>query len=59
MSQYRVYAFDVRGHIDAPPRILECDNDKEAIRRARQLVDGKPIEVWLDAACLIRIEPEE
>jgi len=59
VSQYRVYVFDVRGHIDALPRILDCASDGETIQQARQLVDGKTVEVWLGMTCTVRIEPEE
>jgi hypothetical protein len=58
MTQYRVYVFDVRGHIEGPPRMLECDNDSEAILRARELMGRQPIEIWLNATRIAHLEPE-
>ena len=46
MATYRVYFLDDGAHISRPPIILECADDDEAARKARQYIDGKDIEVW-------------
>jgi hypothetical protein len=46
VSEYKVYVLDADEHVGAPAHGIECDNDEEAIRQARQYVDGKPVEVW-------------
>jgi hypothetical protein len=45
MSEYRVYVIGLDGHfINAV--LLDCANDKAAIESARQLIDGKDLELW-------------
>ena len=45
VSKYRAY-FLKDGHVIGPPAILICDNDREAVKRAKQLRDCADIEVW-------------
>jgi hypothetical protein len=45
MNQYRIYTFRDDGHFAAVKR-LECANQKEAVQKARQLVDGQDGELW-------------
>jgi hypothetical protein len=45
MPDYRVYIVGSDGHFfNSVP--LECDDDTEALERAKQLVDGHDIELW-------------
>ena len=45
MQEYRVYVIGPDGHVQ--DRIdLECADDDAAIERAKQLVDGRDIELW-------------
>jgi hypothetical protein len=46
MVLYRVYALDRDAHVAEPPRTLQCADDGEAIRQARQWLDGKDLEIW-------------
>ena len=57
MSAYRIYVIE-EGHIKSAPQILECESDAEPIQRAKQLLDGKPIELWECARMVIRLQPE-
>jgi len=43
---YRVFEINDDGHIAGPARIIDCLDDQQAIAQARQLKDGKIIEVW-------------
>ena len=43
---YRIYTFEDDGHIVGRPFEVECKDDDEAINVARQLKNGKAIEVW-------------
>ena len=45
MRQYRVYFLDEGAHIFAPSVVLECADDDEAVRQAKQYIDGKDIEL--------------
>lgn len=39
-------------------RSFECENDEAAVKEARQLLDGKVIEVWEQARCIVRLDPD-
>jgi hypothetical protein len=45
MHQYRIYTFRDDGHFATVKR-LECANQKQAVQKARQLVDGQDGELW-------------
>jgi len=58
VSAYRIYVLDQAGHSTGPPHIVVCDDDKQATHYARRYyLDGKPIEVWDEARCVIRLDP--
>lgn len=45
MSEYRAYLLGTDGHIQG--RVdLDCADDSEAKERAKQLVDGRDVELW-------------
>jgi hypothetical protein len=45
MHSYRAYLLDADGHII--DRIdLTCGDDESARARARELIDGHPVELW-------------
>jgi hypothetical protein len=46
MTTYRIYVVNPEGHVTDPPQIVECADDQEAMRQARQYLDSKPLEVW-------------
>jgi len=46
MPNYRAFPLDPRGHVVAPPRVIEAETAAQAIVRAMQLVDGRDLEVW-------------
>jgi hypothetical protein len=46
MAHYRIYVTTPDGHVTAPPTVVECDDDQEAIGKAAQMVDGQAIELW-------------
>jgi hypothetical protein len=58
VSVYRVYVLESDGRVATPPRVIECADDDHAISEARQYLDGKAVEVWRDASCVARLEPE-
>ena len=45
MPDYRAYIMGPDGHVQNRVE-LRCDDDVEAIRLARQLVDGHDVELW-------------
>ena len=55
MSDYRAYAIGPDGHfIKAEP--MTCENDEEAIERARALAKEHPIEIWSGDRFVIRLD---
>ncbi len=58
MSVYKVYVLGGDGRVDAPPHVIECDDDGEAIRQARRYAVGTAIEVWQDATLVARLDPK-
>lgn len=58
MLAYRVYVVDRDGHVKDVPRVIECKDDEEAILRAKQLLDGHPIEIWEGARVVAKLAPE-
>jgi hypothetical protein len=53
MLDYTVYRLDKSGHRIGPPDCMTCDDDKAAIQKAAQLVDGRGIELWNGARVII------
>ena len=45
MQEYRAYVMGPDGHVQSRADI-RCDDEAEAIRLAKQLVDGRDIELW-------------
>jgi hypothetical protein len=55
---YRIYTFDKGGHVREPPKVIECQDDEAAVKEAKQLLDGKLIEVWEKARRIVRLDPD-
>jgi hypothetical protein len=56
MRAYLIYSLE-DWHIHNPPAVVECQDDETAIERARQLVDGRPLEVWESSRLIARLDP--
>ncbi len=54
MPKYRVYFVDRTKHFSRPPEIVECDDDQEAIQKAKQLLDGLDVELWDGPRMVVR-----
>ena len=45
MAEYRIYIVGDDGHfVGFEP--LVCDNDEQAVAKAKQILDGKDLQVW-------------
>ena len=55
MPEYRVYTI---GHMDQfiAVRSIECPDDEQAIRQARQMLDRHSLEVWELERFIIRLD---
>jgi hypothetical protein len=56
MPDYRLYSVKPDGHISAPPVLIDCPNDQEAVAEAVSLMDGIAVEVWEGSRLVERIE---
>ena len=59
MLAYRVFTFDEDTHIVGVPAIIECENDQAAIEAAKQLLNGKALEIWQLNRRVARLEPTD
>jgi hypothetical protein len=59
MPAYRIYVLDSNDHVAAPPHVVDCADDQNAIVEARQYLDERPIEVWQCAKFVVRLEPDK
>jgi hypothetical protein len=59
MAHYRIYVTTPDGHVTAPPTVIECSDDQEAIGRAAGLGNGKSVELWEGARCIVRFPSDE
>ena len=57
MNGYYAFVIGADGHITNRIEII-CENDEEAKRWARQLVDGHAIELWQEARMIETFDPE-
>ena len=57
MDGYYAFVIGEDGHFTKRIEII-CENDEEAKRRARQLVDGHAIELWQEARMIETFDPE-
>jgi hypothetical protein len=54
MPHYRIYVTTTDGHVTAPATVIECQDDQEAIGKAEQFVNGRPVELWEGARFIVR-----
>jgi hypothetical protein len=57
MAECRFYVVDTEGRSTKPAVVMECADHEEAISRARQYVDTKPVVVWEGAKCVAWLDP--
>ena len=56
MPDYRVYTVDDKGHILGPSDIVTCDDDEQAIDKARKLKKRFAVEVWQAERLVAKID---
>jgi hypothetical protein len=54
MPYYRIYRLGEGDHIAAPPDIVDCADDQEAIGKASQAANGKAVELWEGPRFIVR-----
>ena len=58
MPQYRVYFVDRTGKSSVRLEALDCVDDEQAKKEARQLIDGNDLELW-DGPRLVELFPHK
>lgn len=55
MPLYRLYSLNAGGHVTQPPIVIEAEDDAAAIEEAKQLQDGRDIEIWCGDRCVMNL----
>jgi hypothetical protein len=59
MPDYRIIEINKSGRVVGLPHYLTCDNDDDAVQKAKPLMDGRDIEVWEGARVVAQIRCAE
>ena len=55
MAAYRFFKVE-EDHVVGSSLIVHCDDDKDAIRKAKEIANGVGVEVWDSVRRVIRID---
>ena len=55
MPTYRIYAVGRDGHFSGPPEVVDCGDNKEAVRKAMLIADGFSVEIWNQKRFIARL----
>jgi hypothetical protein len=59
MPEYYLYTIKKDGHSAEPPKVVECQDDEAAVKKAKQLLDDRLIEIWEGARVVMRLDPNQ
>ena len=59
MPEYRFFSIKRSGHIEGPATIYECSRDDEAVKEAKQRLNGNDIEIWQGTRVVAYFTPDE
>ena len=59
MPEYGFYPIKRDGYIDGAPATRDCPNDLAALKEARDLVNGRDVEVWQSARLVAYLTPDD
>jgi hypothetical protein len=57
VPRYQIYVLGIGDEIEDVAAVIACDNDQEAIRKVRLLVDSHEIELWAGSRIVHRLHP--
>jgi hypothetical protein len=57
MAEYRVYAIGDDGHIVKSTPLI-CDDDSQAVQKAREFCEGHTLEIWSGERFVVRLNTE-
>jgi hypothetical protein len=56
MPEYYLYTIKKDGHSAGPPKVVECQDDEAAVKKAKQLLDDRLIEIWEGARVVVHVK---
>ncbi len=59
MSAHRIYELTADDHVASAPAVVDCPDDTSAIETAKQRLNGRIVEVWLEDRCVVRMKPNK
>ena len=59
MPEYRFYAITKDGHIDSPPINRDLPDDGGALKAAKELINGRDIEIWQGTRIVAYVVPDQ
>jgi hypothetical protein len=59
MPEYRFYSIKKDGHVVEPPAVHEYPRDDDALKEAKQRLNGHDIEIWQGARLVAYLVPPE
>jgi hypothetical protein len=59
MPEYRFYKIKHDGHIAGPAIVQECACDEDALKEAKQFLNGHDVEVWQGARVVAYLVPDD
>jgi hypothetical protein len=55
MPSYRIYTIGDDGNFSSAPEFVVCADDKEAVEKATQRVNGQAVEIWEHGRLVARL----
>jgi hypothetical protein len=59
MPLYRLYLLKADGHVLGPPKVVQSPDDRDATEKARQILEGRTIEVWDRSRFVARLSADQ
>jgi hypothetical protein len=59
MPEYRFYTLKSGNQMVAPPDVIDCASDQDAIDEAKKFLDGFDVEIWQGARIVTRLRPSD
>jgi hypothetical protein len=56
VPDYRICVIKSDDHIDEPPNIITCNDDREAVQQACQFAEAQNVEVWEGPRLVTRLK---
>jgi hypothetical protein len=58
VPEYRLYTIKSHGHLDGPPRVVDCPDDTAVLAEAKQQMGSLDIEIWQGSRVVAFLVPD-